>query len=201
MKKIVRLSESDLVKLVKKVINENKFENQSDVDKVLDKINKFGMESLTADEREFLQNPDDSDFEFEGSEGLHEILSKLIKDKLIDPDYVTVYENGFELYKSFEEESCFYDSYDFIKFNLLEDEEGNAMLIIDSEIFPNENEDERQCRYDYYSHIIEVWGEHDIMVDCDDLDYLEYSTSHHFEFDDEQDDDDEYLDDEDEENK
>ena len=58
MKKIIRLTESDLIRLVKRVINERSFANQSEVDRILDKISAEGMDSLTPEEKEILQNPD-----------------------------------------------------------------------------------------------------------------------------------------------
>lgn len=58
MKKIIRLTESDLVRLVKRVINEKKFENQSEVDRILDKISAHGIDSLTQKEKNILDNPD-----------------------------------------------------------------------------------------------------------------------------------------------
>jgi hypothetical protein len=58
MKKIIRLTESDLIRLVKRVINEKRFANQAEVDRILDKISSEGMESLTPEEKEILQNPD-----------------------------------------------------------------------------------------------------------------------------------------------
>ena len=58
MKKIIKLTESDLIRLVKRVINEKKFTNQSEVDRILDKISSEGMDSLTPEEKHILQNPD-----------------------------------------------------------------------------------------------------------------------------------------------
>ena len=58
MKKVIKLTESDLVRLVKRVINERRFANQSEVDRILDKISSEGMDSLTPEEKEILQNPD-----------------------------------------------------------------------------------------------------------------------------------------------
>ena len=58
MKKIIRLTESDLIRLVKRVINERRFANQSEVDRILDKISSEGMGSLTPEEKSILDNPD-----------------------------------------------------------------------------------------------------------------------------------------------
>ncbi len=58
MKKIIKLTESDLLRLVKRVINEKRFVNQSEVDRILDKISSEGMESLTPEEKSILDNPD-----------------------------------------------------------------------------------------------------------------------------------------------
>lgn len=61
MKRIIRLTESDLTRLVKRVISEDKknYENQGMVDAILDKISEFGMDSLTDDEKYIIRNPDE----------------------------------------------------------------------------------------------------------------------------------------------
>ena len=59
MKKIIRLTESELLSLVNKVIVESKrFKNQEMIDDILDKISSQGIDSLTDFEREMLDNPD-----------------------------------------------------------------------------------------------------------------------------------------------
>ena len=58
MKKIIKLTESDLMRIVKRVINERRFANQSEVDRILDKISSEGMDSLTPEEKSILDNPD-----------------------------------------------------------------------------------------------------------------------------------------------
>ena len=51
MKKI-RLTESELVSLIQKMVNES----MSDIDVILDKISQEGMESLTQQEKEYLRH-------------------------------------------------------------------------------------------------------------------------------------------------
>jgi hypothetical protein len=51
MKKI-RLTESELVSLIQKMVNES----MSDIDVILDKISQGGMESLTQQEKEYLRH-------------------------------------------------------------------------------------------------------------------------------------------------
>jgi len=50
MKKIIRLTESDLTRIVNRVINEN----QEEVDRILDKISDGGYGSLSIDEKRYL---------------------------------------------------------------------------------------------------------------------------------------------------
>ena len=50
MKKIIRLTESDLTRIVNRVINEN----QEEVDRILDKISDGGYRSLSVDEKRYL---------------------------------------------------------------------------------------------------------------------------------------------------
>ena len=54
MKKVLRLTESELVSLVNKVVTESKrLKNQEIVDFLLDKINSQGIDSLTKSEKYF----------------------------------------------------------------------------------------------------------------------------------------------------
>ena len=52
MKKTIRLTESDLTRLVKKILNEV----SSDYDNILDIYNEFGMEGMTPTEIDFLKS-------------------------------------------------------------------------------------------------------------------------------------------------
>jgi hypothetical protein len=93
MKKIIKLTESDLTKIVNLVIEEKKrFENQEMIDAILDKINEFGMESLTPEEREMLQNPDEKPeyVELEPTEDDEDaIIFMLVHMGLVDESSIT----------------------------------------------------------------------------------------------------------------
>jgi hypothetical protein len=169
MGKIIKLTESDLTKIVRTVINETKFEKQSDIDAILDKINKYGMDSLTWTEKELLQSPEDSSHEFEGSDEVHEAISILTKNKLIDPDVVNVDEDGFQLYSIPGHQFCFFDSYDFIEFKVYKNKKGELYLSVVPDIFPNEEQDESDCRWELYSFLQDTWPEYGIEIDLDDV--------------------------------
>jgi len=93
MKKIIKLTESDLTRIVNLVIEEKRrFENQEMIDAILDKINEFGMESLTPEEREMLQNPDEKIeyVELEPTEDMEDpIIEMLEYFGLIDEGSIT----------------------------------------------------------------------------------------------------------------
>jgi hypothetical protein len=58
MKKVLRLTESELFGLVRKVIKEAKrLKNQDMIDAILDKISSQGIDSLDDTERYILDNP------------------------------------------------------------------------------------------------------------------------------------------------
>jgi hypothetical protein len=52
MKKIIKLTESDLTRIVKRIIQEN----QSKIDDILDKISRDGYEKLTPKEKQYLKH-------------------------------------------------------------------------------------------------------------------------------------------------
>lgn len=94
MKRIIRLTESDLTRLVKRVISEDKknYENQGMLDAILDKISEFGMDSLTDSEKYILKNPDEKPeyVEVEPTEEMEDdIITLLIYTGLIDENELT----------------------------------------------------------------------------------------------------------------
>lgn len=58
MKKVIRLTESDLSNIIKRVIKETRIENQYEIDRILDKISEMGIDSLTRSERMTLSGSD-----------------------------------------------------------------------------------------------------------------------------------------------
>ena len=96
MKKVIRLTESDLLRIVKRIIKEN--ENSSEIDKVLDKINKYGKEYLTFREKQILDEPDNTDYKFLGGDNAHEFISLLVKNNLVDVDDMIIYGENEVIY-------------------------------------------------------------------------------------------------------
>jgi hypothetical protein len=52
MKKVVRLTESELINVIKRIITEG----QSEIDSILDKINRVGFDGLTPKEQSYLRH-------------------------------------------------------------------------------------------------------------------------------------------------
>lgn len=99
MKKVIKLNESDLVKIVKKIISETT-DKENTINYLLDKINRYGKDSLTDDELDMLKDPDSIEYsiEDEGSENVHKVVKILQELKLINPMFVNFYDDYFDLY-------------------------------------------------------------------------------------------------------
>ena len=98
MKKVLRLTESELVSLVNKVVTESKrLKNQEIVDFLLDKINSQGIDSLTKSEKYILDNSDVEWEEIENSEDYmsHEVdCLKSYIESMFEPSDVETDEDG-----------------------------------------------------------------------------------------------------------
>ena len=97
MKKVLRLTESELVSLVNKVITEAKrLKNQDIIDAILDKISSQGIDSLTKTEKYILDNPDDDLDKTEDSDFMsHELdCLKSYIEFMFEPSDVETDEDG-----------------------------------------------------------------------------------------------------------
>ena len=122
IKKNIILTESQVSKLFKNVIKETRrFENQELIDVILDKINEFGYESLTDQEKHILNNPDEKIKTKETRMGLNvkeqiaenPILSILIDAGFINPhDIMIIDDNTYQV-------------------NILSDDDGNLFKYFD----------------------------------------------------------------------
>ena len=103
MKKVIRLTESDLIKIVNRVLAEDRFKNQSSVDAILDKISQSGYDSLSDKEKSILKNPDDEslmDSEDEETDGLDYVANVLIEMGIVDSGNLKRYnEDGDEFFE------------------------------------------------------------------------------------------------------
>jgi hypothetical protein len=89
----IRLTESELVSLIQKMVNEA----MSDIDNILDKISQEGMESLSQQEKEYLRHYSETgeymDVEDEeDSLDINEFVGETFKDRIMDTPVSFTYE-------------------------------------------------------------------------------------------------------------
>ena len=73
--------------------------NQSEIDKILDKINKHGKKSLTWQEKRILEEPEDESHEAIGDDDLHFVMTALIMSNKVSGDNINIESDSrFELY-------------------------------------------------------------------------------------------------------
>jgi hypothetical protein len=89
----IRLTESELVSLIQKMVNEA----MSDIDNILDKISQEGMESLSQQEKEYLRHYSETgeymDVEDEeDSLEVSQFVGETFKDKIMDTPVAFTYE-------------------------------------------------------------------------------------------------------------
>lgn len=85
------ISESRLKEIIGEQVN---LKNQEMVDKILDKVSKNGMQSLSAKELSFLKNPDDSESflssDSEDLDGVEYVMDALINMGLVEEQDITI---------------------------------------------------------------------------------------------------------------
>lgn len=75
----------------------SKIQKQAYIDNLLDKINKYGVETLTWNEKRFLEDTDDEVFLDDPIDTVHQIVSILVKNNLVDPDNITSNDEDIEI--------------------------------------------------------------------------------------------------------
>jgi hypothetical protein len=76
-----------------------KVQKQEYINNLLDKINKYGIETLTRNEKKFLDNVDDDNaYVYNPIDTVHQVVSILIKNNLIDPDKITSNDEDIAVY-------------------------------------------------------------------------------------------------------
>jgi hypothetical protein len=172
MKKVLRLTESELVSLVKKMITEAKrLKNQDIIDAILDKISSQGIDSLTKTEKYILDNPDadldktgDSDFMSHEVECLRSYIEFMFEPSDVETDENGNYVNheGGDLYvwnnnqTPEDTEECFERFFDYlgelVNSGAFPDCEGMDLSDVDAliyEFFLDEIERQKNMRDDF----------------------------------------------------
>jgi len=124
------------------------FKNQQEVDRVLDKINKYGADSLNWYEIEILENPDDDSHYTTEDDKIQEIFVLLLKNKLIDKDTTNIFDEYIEIH-SIEGKQFPY----FIDNYLIATYEDDVIIIV-SECYEDDDINEKREVYEY---IMNVW--------------------------------------------
>ena len=161
MKKVLRLTESELVSLVNKMITEAKrLKNQDMIDAILDKIGSQGIDSLDDDERYILDNPDDErvkvDVTGDSDESMgHELdcLRSYI-EFMFEPSEVETDEDGNYV-----------------------NHEGGDLYVWNNNEPPEDTED---CRFRFIDYLMELINSN-AFVECEGLD-LQDVDAHVYDF-------------------
>lgn len=157
MKKVLRLSESELVSLVKKMITEAKrLKNQDVIDAILDKISSQGIDSLSKTEKFILDNPDEDLDRTEDSEFMsheRECLRSYI-EFMFEPSDVETDENGNYV-----------------------DHEGGDLYVWNNNEAPEDTEDCFERFFDYLRELISS----NAFPECEGMD-LDDVDAHVYEF-------------------
>lgn len=85
---------------MKIIVNESqysKIQKQQYIDNLLDKISKYGVDTLTWNEKRFLEDNDDEVFLDNPIDTVHQIVSILVKNNLVDSDNITTYDEYIQV--------------------------------------------------------------------------------------------------------
>jgi len=157
MRKILKLTESELVSLVNKMITEAKrLKNQDMIDDILDKISSQGIDSLDDTERYILDNPDDD------------------LDKTGDPNFMS---HELDCLKS-------YIEFMFEPSDVETDEDGNYVNHEGGDLYVWNNNETPEDTDDCFDRFVGYLGElvnSDAFVECEGMD-LNDVDAHVYEF-------------------
>ena len=119
-KKNIILTESQMSRLTEKILKERRFVNQEMIDAILDKVNEFGMDSLTDEEKHILKNPDEEIKQKEepsdDAESIiysNEALSRLISSGFLDyKDILIIDDNSFQISNIIDDDGYGFEYFD-----------------------------------------------------------------------------------------
>ena len=122
-KKNIILTEGQMSRLTKRIVEDkSRYENQEMIDAILDKINEYGMDSLTDKEKHIINNPDEKfepeedEIEFNDAEEIifsNEAISRLISSRLLDYNDIMILDEGsFQVSNIIDEDGYGFEYFD-----------------------------------------------------------------------------------------
>jgi hypothetical protein len=140
-KKNIILTEGQMSRLTKRIVEDKRrYENQEMIDAILDKINEYGMDSLSDKEKHILNNPDEKfepeedEIELDDAEQIiysNEAMSRLISSGFIDyKDIMILDESSFQVSNIIDEDGYGFEYFhDGDKLKIVVSQEQDEILI------------------------------------------------------------------------
>lgn len=171
MKKIIKLRESDLINIVKRVLSEST-DKENTINYLLDKINRYGKDSLSDDEMDMLKNPDsiEHSLEDESSDEIHDMVKTLQTLGLVNPKFVNFYEDYIEVYNIEGGDFEYFSDYDgflrIIPWDPMEEDDYPTMIMVNFEDdldveddLYGDNEDGMIAKEEVFNYIDNKWAD------------------------------------------
>lgn len=156
MKKILRLTEGEFIKFINQIVLEANFVNQEMVDRILDKINQSGYDSLNDEEKEILKNPNSpisTEVEDGGENCVKDLVKLLFLNGLVEPENLNIYDEYIEIHGFNDVDLDYFNGEDYVRLYCIFDE--GRKVYMDFEDYDDEGDED--LREEVKLHLKNEW--------------------------------------------